>query len=224
MWKKGNGPCEETKNEITADERQTGSGKLRGERLKITADKDQPARKVSSWNPRWNSITAEKHQPTRMVGSWNPRGERIEIRVLKYKVQRTTAYAATTPTVSTVFHSKPKCHANMARLDTRTCSTCSERFFLALFHPKPNGCLRFDLESCNLMCTYTVVTHPCAIPPLAQARPMMLCIYTSIYLPVLHFYIISILFAYFLACHPYVHFSIFLFLLFLILFSVTVRC
>ena len=32
-----------------ADERQTGSGKLRGERLKIiTADKDQPARKVSS--------------------------------------------------------------------------------------------------------------------------------------------------------------------------------
>ena len=34
----------------------------RGERLKIiTADKDQPARKVSSWNPRWNKITAEKH-------------------------------------------------------------------------------------------------------------------------------------------------------------------
>ena len=29
------------------------------------------------------------------------------------------------------------------------------------------------------MCTYTVVTHPCHIPPLAQARPMMLCIYTS---------------------------------------------
>ena len=31
-----------------------------------------------------------------------------------------------------------------------------------------------------LMCTYAVVTHPCDIPPLAQARPMMLCIYTSI--------------------------------------------
>ena len=31
----------------------------------------------------------------------------------------------------------------------------------------------------SLMCTYTVVTHPCDIPPLAQARPMMLCIYTS---------------------------------------------
>ena len=29
------------------------------------------------------------------------------------------------------------------------------------------------------MCTYAVVTHPCDIPPLAQARPMMLCIYTS---------------------------------------------
>ena len=51
---------------------------------------------------------------------------------------------------------------------------------MALFHPKPNNeCLRFDLESCNLMCTYTVVTHPCHISPLAQARPMMLCIYTS---------------------------------------------
>ena len=36
------------RNEVRADERQTGSGKLR-ERLKvITADKDQPARKVSS--------------------------------------------------------------------------------------------------------------------------------------------------------------------------------
>ena len=113
------------RNEVATDERQTGSGKLRGERLKITADKDQPARKVSSWNPRWNNITAEKHQPTQMVGSWNPRGERIEIRVLKYKVQRTTPYAATTPTVSTVFHSKSRCHANMATLDTTTCSTCS---------------------------------------------------------------------------------------------------
>ena len=52
--------------------------------------------------------------------------------------------------------------------------------FVALFHPKPNACLHFDLESCNsLMCTYTVVTHPCHIPRLAQARPMMLCIYTS---------------------------------------------
>ena len=37
------------RNEVRANERQTGSGKLRGERLKIiTADKDQPARKVSS--------------------------------------------------------------------------------------------------------------------------------------------------------------------------------
>ena len=37
------------RNEVRADERQTGSGNPRGERLKIiTADKDQPARKVSS--------------------------------------------------------------------------------------------------------------------------------------------------------------------------------
>ena len=118
------------RNEVRTDERQTGSGKPWGERLKIiTADKDQPARKVSSWNPRWNNITAEKHQPTQMVGSWNPRGERIEIRVLKYKVQRTTAYAATTLTVSTVSHSKPRCNANMATLEMPRCSACSETLF-----------------------------------------------------------------------------------------------
>ena len=35
------------------------------------------------------------------------------------------------------------------------------------------------------MCTYTV-THPCHIPPLAQARPMMLCIYTSRYTRTTH--------------------------------------
>ena len=108
-----------------------------------------------------------------------PSGERIVIRVLKYKVQRTTAYAATTLTLSTVFHLKPRCHANMVTLDTPTCSTCSERFPAWLSHPNPNEFLRFDLESCNLMCTYTVVTHPSHMPPLAQARPMMLCIYTS---------------------------------------------
>ena len=51
-----------------------------------------------------------------------------------------------------------------------------QKDFLALFHLKPNECLRFDLESCDLMCTYTVVTHPCDILTLAQARPMMLCI------------------------------------------------
>ena len=111
-----------------------------------------------------------------------PPGERIEIRVLKYKVQRTTAYAATTLTLSTVFHLKPRCHANMVTLDTPKCSTCSERFPAWLPHPKPNEFLHFDLESCNLMCTYTVVTHPCDMPPLAQARPMMLCIYTSFYI------------------------------------------
>ena len=83
---------------------------------------------------------------------------------------------ATTLTLSTVFHSKPRCHANMVTLNTPTCSTSSERSFLTV---SPNDCVRFDLESCNFMCTYTVITHPCHIPPLAQARPMMLCIYTS---------------------------------------------
>ena len=39
-----------------------------------------------------------------------------------------------------------------------TCSTCSERFPGSL-SPKPNEYLHFDLESCNLMCTYIVVTE-----------------------------------------------------------------
>ena len=37
-------------------------------------------------------------------------------------------YAATTLTLSTVFHSKPRCHANMATLEMPICSTCSETF------------------------------------------------------------------------------------------------
>ena len=127
-WKKGNETSEERETRLQWM-RQTGSGKFRGERLNITADKDQPARKVSSWNQTRNNITAEKHQPMReWLAVETPPGERIEIRVLKYKVQRTTAYAATTLTLSTVFHSNPRCHANMVTLDTPTCSTCSERF------------------------------------------------------------------------------------------------
>ena len=55
-----------------------------------------------------------------------------------------------------------------------------QKHFVALFHPKPNECLRFDLESCNLH-TLLLPTHACHIPPLAQARPVMLCIYTSLY-------------------------------------------
>ena len=62
---------------------------------------------------------------------------------------------------------------------TRQHAQFVQKDFLALFHPKPNECLHFDLESFNLMCTYTVVTDPCHISPLTQARPMMLCIYTS---------------------------------------------
>ena len=49
-----------------------------------------------------------------------------------------------------------------------------QKDFLTLFHPKPNEFVRFDLESCNLMCKYTFVAHPCHIPPLTQVRPMML--------------------------------------------------
>ena len=81
--------------------------------------------------------------------------QRIETRV--YKVQR-TAYSATTTTVSTVSHSKPRCHANMKHW-TRQHALLVQKDFLPLFHPKPNGCLRFDLESCNLMHILLLPTH-----------------------------------------------------------------
>ena len=63
-------------------------------------------------------------------------------------------------------------HANMLILFRKI-------YWLSFTQSLLNECLHFDLESCNLMCTYTVVTHPCHIPPLAQARPAMPCIYTS---------------------------------------------
>ena len=47
---------------------------------------------------------ADEYHPAQMVGHSNPRRERIEIGLLEYKVQRTTACAATTPTVSRVFY------------------------------------------------------------------------------------------------------------------------
>ena len=45
--RKGNKTSEERETRLQPM-RQTGSEKILGERLKITADKDQPARKVSS--------------------------------------------------------------------------------------------------------------------------------------------------------------------------------
>ena len=69
--------------------------------------------------------------------------ERIEIRLLQYKVQTTAPYAATNSHCfnSVSFKAKmQKFHANMATLDKPTCSTCSERI-PGSFHPKPNGYL-----------------------------------------------------------------------------------
>ena len=43
LWKEGKRNLRGERNEVAAGERQTGSWKLRGERLKITADKVQPA-------------------------------------------------------------------------------------------------------------------------------------------------------------------------------------
>ena len=141
----------------------------------LVKDKPLYSGKVRETKPPRREKHYSREAPTNANG-WQLNPPRIEIRVLKYKVQRTTAYAATTPTVPF------KAKMSYQQLHwTRQHAQLVEKDFLAPFHPKPNGCLRFDLESCNLMCTYTVVTHPCDIPPLAQARPMMLCIYTSYY-------------------------------------------
>ena len=165
------------KNEVAAGERQTGSWKLR-ERLKITVDKDQPASKVSSWNPTRNNITAEKHQPTPMR-SWNPRGERIEISVKVQGVEYNSLCCHNSHCFNSVpFKAKMSCknsyigYANMFYLFRKISWLCFTQSVM-------NVCVLI-LERCNFMCTYTVVTHPCHIPPLAQARPMMLCIYTIV--------------------------------------------
>ena len=55
---------------------------------------------------------------------------------------------------------------------TRQHAQLVQKDFLTLFHPKPNECLHFDLESCILMYTYTIVTNHTHIPPLTQARPI----------------------------------------------------
>ena len=54
--------------------------KPRGERKKITAVENQPARKVGSWNRRGErkKTAAVENQPARKVGSWNPGGERLQ--------------------------------------------------------------------------------------------------------------------------------------------------
>ena len=69
--------------------------------------------------------------------SWQlkPLRERIEIRVLQYKVQRARAYTPITPTVSTVFHSKPR-YKNFMQTWlhwTRQHPQLVQKDFLALF-------------------------------------------------------------------------------------------
>ena len=86
------------------------------------ANEHQPAQKISSWNPRgdrkqqmstklherWTPKERErdkiKHLSAWKVDRWSPCEERTEIRVLQYKVRRTTVCATAAPTVSTVFH------------------------------------------------------------------------------------------------------------------------
>ena len=91
--------------------------------------------------------------------------------MLQYKVQRTTAYAATTPTVP--FKAKMlKFHANMATLDTPTCSTCSQRFAGSL-SPKPNECLCFSSDK-HATKLYSSVNNVISgsIPPLSTDQAL----------------------------------------------------
>ena len=50
--------------------------------------------------------------------------------------------------------------ANDCKIRIRQHALLVQKDFLTLFHPKPNECVRFDLESCDFMCTYTVVYPP----------------------------------------------------------------
>ena len=112
-------------------------------------------------------------QPTRIVG----RELRLECTRCREQQPMLPQLPLYQQSVSTVFHSKPRCHANMEHW-THQHALLVQKDFLSLFHPKPNGCLHFDLESCHLMHILLLPTHV-TFPPLAQAHPTMLCIYTS---------------------------------------------
>ena len=87
--------------------------------------------------------TAVEHQPARKVGSWNPPEER-ELRLEHYTVQGT----GNNSLCSHNYHcfntvpSKPRCkkfHANMATLDTPTCSQSASFCYGAVwFLPRPH--------------------------------------------------------------------------------------
>ena len=120
--KEGRRTLREERNEVVADERQTGSGKLRGERLKVTAYKDQPAHKVSSWNPRWSNITGEKHQLAQMVAVETPRKENWDLSVKVQGAKNSLCCYNSHCFNSVTFKTKMSCkhgyvgHANMLYL------------------------------------------------------------------------------------------------------------
>ena len=71
-----------------------------------------------------------------------------------------------------------KSHANMATLDTQTCSTCSERFPGLHFHSKSNECLRCSRDK-HIPKLYSSANNmnPGPIPPQLQVSNIDTCIH-----------------------------------------------
>ena len=91
-------------------------------------------------------------QPTRIVG----RESRLECTRCREQQPMLPQLPRTVSTCSVPF--KAKSHANMKHW-TRQHALLVQKDFLSLFHPKPNGCLHFDLESCHLMHILLLPTH-----------------------------------------------------------------
>ena len=139
-WKKGSETSEKRETRL---ERMRDRQATKILRLKITVDKvNQHARKVS----RWNNITAELHQPTQMVG-----------RELRLQCTRCREQQPMLPQLPLFQQSQDVMqtwnigHANMLYL--------SRKISCLSFTQSLNGCLRFDLESCNLMHILLLPTH-----------------------------------------------------------------
>ena len=70
-----------------------------------------------------------------------------------------------------------KFHANMATLDTPTCSTCSERFPSLHFHSKSNECLRCSRDKHIPKLYSSANMNPGPIPPQLQVSNIGTCIH-----------------------------------------------
>ena len=170
LWKKGKRNLRGERNEVTADERQTDSWKLRERqqtrtnqhvKLAVETQGEITLKQGSTNQCEWLAVETPDERELRF--------NRVlcrEQHMLPQLPLFQQCSIQSQDVMQTWLHWTRQ-HAQLVHKD-----------FLALFHPKPNECLHALWF--GELCTYTVVTDPCHIPPFAQARPMMLCIYTTI--------------------------------------------